>query len=385
MSAFTAPTTHDGPVNIPHQGTIAVDEKALLIVKKEVLRFMGKHGAGMKTWWAANTEVERQDYILSVYPEILYSTEERWTYKNVNGRINKSMKITHQKYDLPMALWGERFTFRYLATITGTTMGLFDLIGELTAHNALLYITIELVVALRNLITSDQWPFGSATGDPFTGWEQKKALITKPKPGCHMKMLHPKDASDPTVDCDLTDFEGNYVTMSKPEVLLRGTGTINPINGKELNLYEMGTFAHKFEAVIVLQAMNMMYHLVGALIDEYQEEVLGSLNVIRDEDEGYSCKKCGKNPEDKSKLLKCSQCSAAYYCSKECQKADWKMHKGFCNKMKGKLKIGNSWYKPGTTFYTEAVAKRDALAQNMEQNVKGVEKLSVANAAGAAA
>ncbi len=45
------------------------------------------------------------------------------------------------------------------------------------------------------------------------------------------------------------------------------------------------------------------------------------------------CRYCSK-PEDsedfEGTLMKCSRCKNAYYCSKECQKKDWKMHKKFC-------------------------------------------------------
>ena len=40
----------------------------------------------------------------------------------------------------------------------------------------------------------------------------------------------------------------------------------------------------------------------------------------------HACKKC-KKP---CKALKCSRCQKATYCSRECQKADWKRHKADC-------------------------------------------------------
>lgn len=39
------------------------------------------------------------------------------------------------------------------------------------------------------------------------------------------------------------------------------------------------------------------------------------------------CVNCGEQCE---RLLKCSSCKAARYCSKVCQKSDWKRHKGIC-------------------------------------------------------
>lgn len=40
---------------------------------------------------------------------------------------------------------------------------------------------------------------------------------------------------------------------------------------------------------------------------------------------------CGKCLKVDCKLSHCSKCRAVYYCSKECQKADWSRHKGVCD------------------------------------------------------
>ncbi|KAI0648346.1 hypothetical protein C8Q79DRAFT_570451 [Trametes meyenii] len=39
-----------------------------------------------------------------------------------------------------------------------------------------------------------------------------------------------------------------------------------------------------------------------------------------------TCYKCGKGPQEGCKLRKCSGCSSAMYCSRECQKAAWSAH-----------------------------------------------------------
>lgn len=41
----------------------------------------------------------------------------------------------------------------------------------------------------------------------------------------------------------------------------------------------------------------------------------------------FTCILCGKVPP---KPLRCSRCRLTYYCSKECQKSDWKNHKKNC-------------------------------------------------------
>jgi len=48
------------------------------------------------------------------------------------------------------------------------------------------------------------------------------------------------------------------------------------------------------------------------------------------------CNFCGQF--SKKKLKKCSICKAAWYCSKECQRKDWKKHKPDCKKMKASKK-----------------------------------------------
>ena len=47
---------------------------------------------------------------------------------------------------------------------------------------------------------------------------------------------------------------------------------------------------------------------------------------------GYLCFRCFGPSSD---ILKCSACKRAYYCSKQCQKADWSiMHKHHCKVFK---------------------------------------------------
>jgi len=42
------------------------------------------------------------------------------------------------------------------------------------------------------------------------------------------------------------------------------------------------------------------------------------------------CQKCQKSEKLETKFKKCSRCGLVYYCSKLCQKKDWKIHKQMC-------------------------------------------------------
>ncbi|VDC07653.1 unnamed protein product [Peniophora sp. CBMAI 1063] len=51
-----------------------------------------------------------------------------------------------------------------------------------------------------------------------------------------------------------------------------------------------------------------------------------------DERRSKICRQCGIRDMQKD-LFRCSKCQHIYYCSKECQKANWKLHKEMCNDM----------------------------------------------------
>jgi len=55
-------------------------------------------------------------------------------------------------------------------------------------------------------------------------------------------------------------------------------------------------------------------------------------NVIEGEHEEFAGKMCRtcSTADSSLQMLVCSRCQKAYYCSKECQKVDWKRHKAKC-------------------------------------------------------
>ncbi|KAF2660957.1 hypothetical protein K491DRAFT_687773 [Lophiostoma macrostomum CBS 122681] len=71
--------------------------------------------------------------------------------------------------------------------------------------------------------------------------------------------------------------------------------------------------------------------------DDHGVEFTDEIKTLAKELEGLlvsnedGCRACGKDEKDDgSDLLQCSRCKKAKYCSRECQKRDWKMHKATC-------------------------------------------------------
>lgn len=59
--------------------------------------------------------------------------------------------------------------------------------------------------------------------------------------------------------------------------------------------------------------------------------------VITNAQKGKSCASCGihdGNGKEFKKLMKCMGCQSVYYCSSECQKSHWKVHKPECKRQK---------------------------------------------------
>lgn len=75
---------------------------------------------------------------------------------------------------------------------------------------------------------------------------------------------------------------------------------------------------------------------------------------------GPRCAKCKQQPDD---LKLCTGCKTASYCSRECQKTDWKEHKVIC-KYLGK---GNAVLDP--LEYYETVAPNDLNAQKLARGI----------------
>jgi hypothetical protein len=53
-------------------------------------------------------------------------------------------------------------------------------------------------------------------------------------------------------------------------------------------------------------------------------------NTACENEKAHMCANCGNTT---GPLSACSQCKQVFYCSKECQKSDWKSHKLNCRKI----------------------------------------------------
>lgn len=63
--------------------------------------------------------------------------------------------------------------------------------------------------------------------------------------------------------------------------------------------------------------------------------------LSQEEKKELKCGKCFKQAQDGEKLHLCSACKTIRYCSPECQKSAWKIHKIECKKLVGMKKIGD--------------------------------------------
>ena len=85
--------------------------------------------------------------------------------------------------------------------------------------------------------------------------------------------------------------------------------------------------------IITIQTNNYYYHL---MIDHVQKYMFWQIEVkitkelqimIKKPKKKKKCAKCGK----RRKLKICEACRNIKYCSRKCQKKDWKQHKQHCN------------------------------------------------------
>eukprot|EP00397_Hematodinium_sp_SG-2012_P029214 GEMP01030840.1.p1 GENE.GEMP01030840.1~~GEMP01030840.1.p1 ORF type:complete len:502 (+),score=79.56 GEMP01030840.1:130-1506(+) len=69
------------------------------------------------------------------------------------------------------------------------------------------------------------------------------------------------------------------------------------------------------------------------------------------------CAHCHATPSRTTKLLRCTACSATYYCSREHQKAHWKVHKSACQKKKTTTSCASPASDVSSDFYVVEVSE----------------------------
>jgi hypothetical protein len=90
-----------------------------------------------------------------------------------------------------------------------------------------------------------------------------------------------------------------------------------------------------------------------------QEEWEGLLAALKEKSmAGPRCSNCKKGSMDRGqKLLLCGRCKKSQYCSKDCQKADWKSHKPDCKQHS----VSNSSTLKGNDTSSSGTSSLDAL------------------------
>lgn len=98
------------------------------------------------------------------------------------------------------------------------------------------------------------------------------------------------------------------------------------IHGICKNIIESFTPEEMIYYMHVLNNPPNIFNMYSENINKYTKhfnDYPTSRNLLR-------CNKCNKILITKEETLRCSQCSRSFYCSKECQKEDWKNHKPIC-------------------------------------------------------
>ena len=71
-----------------------------------------------------------------------------------------------------------------------------------------------------------------------------------------------------------------------------------------------------------------------------------------------ACASCGLSPAN----LRCTQCKGVYYCSRDCQKANWKSHKAACS-------LGQSLASPSAAAAADRLPSAALLPPTMPNQV----------------
>merc|ERR1712224_352379 len=138
---------------------------------------------------------------------------------------------------------------------------------------------------------------------------------------CNGKAVRPPPEFKPSLDCPMgCDYKISHLNEAESHCMEAHGCWGSPVHGPPL-------FAQYHEQWKAFRKAKKQKKLPKRPMTSYWKQ---------------SCNKCGKKEEDK-KFLVCSGCDAnvrkrAYYCSKECQTANWQEHKKDCPRKDKKRK-----------------------------------------------
>ena len=297
-------------------GQLVMSTEGIRAMKAALKKFNNKYKTEFSSWWSSKSIAERETFIRDVYPPIVQSLDDRYcllgdayTTKTYEGR-----------YDQYLAVLPE-FTVEYMAS--GSNFP--DAITAWTeTENALNLQLSDRALTMRRLCKSNDYSWPSS--------EFKEKVLRQ----LNVKKHDRANIIDINSD---EMFGAKSFEILDPVTFLNGSGdTPSPIEkGRTMNLFTMGVFILPYEFEAVKEAIFVFLHLLSVLVDEYKDDVMDSNCTTSVARAVMGCQKCLKiDSQCNNSLRKCSSCLSVWYCSKECQKADWKAHKGLCHFIKSR-------------------------------------------------
>jgi MYND finger len=303
---------------------MAGSTEALLKLHRNISKFAGRYLDDFEVWWMPNNAQQCEDFIRTVYPALYQSATDRYMYKEgdggysvIDGRYrinNRGVKSFPRNYDRYYLLAPKMFV-EYL--VFGRNLP--NLIREWSSENFLTTECSNMVFKLRALYEATTYPF---TQKQWTACREELSL----KEGGIVVMN------------DMSSNFGKHMSVKDPRTVINGTGQ-NMVDGRPVSLYHMGLILHLFEFNEIRENLIFQAHVLATLIDEYRDEILNKVDVLKTSAPVFLCQVCHTEAKKGKKLWLCSGCGVASYCSAVCQKADWKGHKTLCRQVQARKKL----------------------------------------------
>ncbi|GHP03726.1 hypothetical protein PPROV_000248100 [Pycnococcus provasolii] len=171
----------------------------------------------------------------------------------------------------------------------------------------------------------------------LTLWHSSKkpsiAPLLQTSDGLFKALMHVCNHNDPRVNDDLVDIADTIKkdATAVRQLLAEGRSARRHLeHALEVSRAEGSMAVHNaLHDLVYLEKNLVMPEAPGSPRSalsgsELNLNTTGNLNM---------CRWCNKSAMDSIELFKCPGCKSAHYCSKECQKRDWKSHKVACKKM----------------------------------------------------